>query len=75
MMEIISPQGGKITIYDRERCICDIIRHRKQTDPQVFIQAMKEYFASKERDNIRLMEYAGKFHIAEKVQEYIEILN
>lgn len=34
-----------------------------------------KYFASKERDNIRLMEYAGKFHIEEKVQEYIELLN
>lgn len=67
MMEMISLQGGKIIVYDRERCICDIIRHRKQTDPQVFIQAMKEYFASKERDNIRLMECAGKFHIEEKV--------
>ena len=75
MMEMISPQGGKIIVYDRERCICDIIRHRKQADPQVFIQAMKEYFASKERDNIRLMVYAGKFHIEEKVQEYVELLN
>ena len=51
-----------------------MIRSRKQTDPQVFSQAVKEYFASKERDNIRLMEYARKFHIEEKVQEYMEIL-
>ena len=42
--------------------------------PQVFSQAVKGYFASKERDNIRLMEYAKKFHIEEKVQEYMEIL-
>ena len=74
MMEMISPQGGKITVYDRERCICDMIRGRKQSDPQVFIQAVKGYFASKERDNIRLMEYAKKFHIEEKVQAYMEIL-
>lgn len=74
MMEMVSPQGGKIIVYDRERCICDMIRSRKQTDPQVFSQAVKRYFASKERDNIRLMEYARKFHIEEKVQEYMEIL-
>ena len=37
-------------------------------------EELKEYFASKERDNIRLMEYARKFHIEEKVQEYMEIL-
>ena len=74
MTEVISPQGGKITVYDRERCICDIIRNRKQTDPQIFTQAVKGYFASKERDNIRLMEYAKKFHIEEKAQAYMEIL-
>lgn len=54
--------------------ICDMIRNRKQTVPQVFTQAVKGYFASKERDNIRLMEYAKKFHIEGKVQEYVEIL-
>ena len=74
MMEMVSPQGGKITVYDRERCICDMIRSRKQADPQVFTQAVKGYFSSRERDNIRLMEYARQFHIAEKVQEYMEIL-
>ena len=47
MMEMVSPQGGKIMVYDRERCICDMIRSRKQTDPQVFSQAVKGYFASK----------------------------
>ena len=74
MTEMISPQGGKITVYDKERCICDMIRNRKQTDPQIFIQTVKGYFSSKERDNIRLMEYARKFRIEEKVQEYMEIL-
>lgn len=74
VMEMISPQGGNITVYDKERCICDMIRSRKQTDPQVFTQAIKGYFSSKESDKIRLMEYARKFHIEEKVQEYMEIL-
>ena len=74
IMEITSPQGGKIVIYDKERCICDVIRSRKKMDPQVYSQAIKEYFTSKKGDNIRLMEYAKKFNIEEKVQEYMEIL-
>ena len=73
IIEMISPQGGKILVYDKERCICDIIRNRKQTDPQIFSQAIKGYFTSKEHDNLRLMEYAKKFHIEEKIQEYMEI--
>lgn len=74
IIEINSPQGGKIKIYNKERCICDIIRNRKWTDPQVFTQALKGYFSSKDRDNIQLIEYAKKFHIENKVQEYMEIL-
>ena len=74
IMEITSPQGGRIVIYDKERCICDVIRSRKKMDPQVYSQAIKEYFTSKKGDNIRLMEYAKKFNIEEKVQEYMEIL-
>ena len=61
-------------VYNKERCICDMIRSRKQADPQLFSQSVRGYFASKERDNIRLMEYAKSFHIEEKVQEYMEIL-
>ena len=72
--EMISPQGGKITVYDRERCICDMIRNHKQTDPQVFVQALKGYFSSNERDDIRLQEYARQFRIMEKMQMYMEIL-
>lgn len=74
IIEMLSPQGGKIAVYDKERCICDVIRNRKQTDPQIFSHAVKRYFASKDHDSIRLMEYANTFHIAEKVQEYMEIL-
>ncbi|CVH75808.1 hypothetical protein BN3662_01186 [Clostridiales bacterium CHKCI006] len=74
IMEMTSPQGGLIRLYDKERCICDMIRDRKNTDPQVFSQAVKGYFSSKEYDMIRLMEYAGHFHLEEKIQEYMEIL-
>jgi hypothetical protein len=74
IMEATSPQGGKIWLYDKERCICDLIRDKKNTDPQVFIQGLKEYFTSKDRDSIRLMEYARRFGIEEKIQDYLEIL-
>ena len=74
IMEMTSPQGRQIKVYNKERCICDMIRNRKKSDPQIFVQSVKEYFSSKERDNIRLMEYAKYFRIEEKVQEYMEIL-
>ena len=51
-----------------------MIRNHKQTDPQVFVQALKGYFSSNERDDIRLQEYARQFRIMEKMQMYMEIL-
>lgn len=74
IIEIASPQGGTIRVYDKERCICDIIRNKKNIDPQIFSQSIKEYFLSKKRDSIRLMEYAVEFKIDKKIQEYMEIL-
>lgn len=71
---ITSPQGGIIHIYNKERCICDLIRHKKNTDPQVFSQAMKEYFSIKTEDLNRLMEYAKLFDIEKKVYDYMEVL-
>lgn len=73
--EMPSPQGGTIRVYDKERCICDIIRNRKCTDPQIFIQALKEYFSSKNRNTLHLIEYATQFNIREKVQMYMEVLS
>lgn len=72
--EQISPQGGAIYLYDKERCVCDIIREKEKTDPQVFKQSITEYFKDKERDSIRLMEYAKQFGITKKIREYMDML-
>lgn len=74
IMEMTSPQGGLIRVYNKERCICDLLRDRKNTDPQIFSQAVKEYFSLQNYDMIRLMEYAGYFRLEGKIREYMEIL-
>ena len=28
--QVRSPQGGMVRLYDKERCICDLIRHKDQ---------------------------------------------
>ena len=49
VIEMTSPFGMKIKVYDIERTICDIIRDRNKIDPQIFNTAMKEYFKSNKR--------------------------
>lgn len=71
--ETQSPQGNTLILYDKERCICDLIRGRKKIDMQLYTQAVREYFA--ERPNTRrLLKYAKQFGIEDKVRTYMEVL-
>lgn len=74
IVEGVSPQGGPIKYYDKERTVCDVIRFKQKMDPQVFLQGVKDYFAQPDKNTIRLMEYAHAFGIEDKVQNYMEIL-
>lgn len=68
-----SPQGGVVVLYDRERCLCDIIRNRGKADMQVYTQALKTYFSGK--PNVRkLIRYSRVFGIEEKIRTYMEVL-
>lgn len=73
-MEMISPQGGKIKIYDKERCICDLIKYHDSVDEQVFIESMKEYFRNRQIDLKTLLKYAKELKIEKKLFTYTEVL-
>ena len=68
-----SPQGAVVKLYDRERCVCDLIRDKKQMDMQLYTQAIKEYFKA-QPDHRKLLKYSKKFDIEEKVRTYMEVL-
>ena len=51
---IISPFGREISVYDKERTILDIIKDNDRIDAQVFSEAVKSYFASKEKNLLNL---------------------
>lgn len=71
--ETKSPQGGTIRLYDRERCICDLIRDKKKMDLQLYTQAVKDYFRMG-ADSRKLLKYGRQFHIEEKIRTYMEVL-
>lgn len=71
--EIKSPQGAMVNVYDRERCICDLIRDKERIDMQLYSQAIKDYFKSKP-NNRRLLKYGKIFGIEDKIRTYMEVL-
>ena len=74
VIEILSPFGMKIKTYDVERTICDIIKNKKHMDIEVFTKALQRYSRLKNKNLNKLMRYAKKLNIDEKVREYMEVL-
>lgn len=73
IVETESPQGSMVRSYDRERCICDMIRAKEHMEMQTFTQALREYFRN--QPNIRkLLKYGKQFGIEGKIRTYMEVL-
>lgn len=71
--EVQSPQGAMVRLYDKERCICDLIQGKDKVDIQLYTQAIKEYFAAKS-DKRKLLKYSKVLGVEEKVRTYMEVL-
>lgn len=73
VIEIKSPSGNPIRVYELERTLCDILRG-SGSDIQIVVAAMKRYAASKNRDVHKLMKYAEQLRVKPKVLRYLEVL-
>lgn len=71
--ELKSPQGAIVKVYDKERCICDLIRDKNQIDLQIYSQALRDYFKSRP-NNRKLLMYGKLFRIEDKIRTYMEVL-
>lgn len=65
--------GNKVRAYDKERTICDLIKHRDEYDGETFVKAIKNY-VNGEVDQSRLFRYARMMKIEKKVFEIMEIV-
>ncbi len=74
IIEMASPAGNPIKVYNIERTLCDIVKVRHRADIQVMNQAMKTYASSKEKDISKLMRYADLLRVKSKVLQYMEVL-
>lgn len=74
LVEGHSPQGFSIYLYDRERTICDLIRHRKQIQPAIYSQMINSYFKSREKNIQKLAKYSRIFHVGKELEMYMEVL-
>lgn len=69
-----SLSGNLVTLYNKERCICEMIKNRDKYEVQMYQTAMKEYMTSKDKNLSLLVEYADKLGVRNKVMMYVEVM-
>lgn len=74
IIEIQSPYGNPIKIYNAERCICDILKNSDSVDLEVYNKIINNYFKRREKNLITLEKYAKELNIYEKLQNIMEVL-
>ena len=74
VIEMTSPFGMKIKVYDIERTICDIIKNKNKMDAEIFSKALKDYAKSRNKNLSKLTKYAKAMNIEKKVSVYMEVL-
>ena len=65
--------GIRLRIYDRERVICDCLRHVNTMDGEVFNTVVQRYVRDQNKNAARLMEYAAKLGVEKKARGIIGI--
>lgn len=66
--------GVDLSVYDRERTICDCFKYRSKLDSELFNRALNAY-ANDTRKNLPLLSvYAKKMRVYRKVTELMEAL-
>ena len=73
LTEAKTPMGNNVIVYDVERCICDIIRSKNRMDLEHIKHSIKEYIKRKDKDLVKLSNYAKEMGIKEEVMNYIEV--
>ena len=74
IMTIKTPYGNIVRTYSIEKTICDIINNDKMLDKKIYLNAIKKYMISKNRDLVLLEKYSKMYNIENKLNQLIETI-
>lgn len=74
IINVISPLGNPIKVYNAERCICDMLRSNDEFDLELQNRILNYYWNSENKDINLLLEYAKIFNIYDKVNTIVEVM-
>ena len=66
--------GVKLSVYDRERTICDCFKYRSRLDREIFSKVLNAYAKDEKKNLQNLSIYAKKLRVYKKVNELMSVL-
>ena len=66
--------GNAVRAYDKEKTVCDLIKHKEKVEFETYTKALNLYARSKDRDINKLMKYARILKIEKEVRSQMEVL-
>ena len=66
--------GIELSVYDRERTICDCFKYKSKMDNEMFNKAINAYVADDNKNLSNLSKYAKEMRVYKKVTELMEVM-
>lgn len=74
-VQVVRVSRGSFSIFEREKTICDSLRHRAVVGQDVVIEALRTYLRSPRIRNIdRLIKTARRSRVERRIRPYLEAL-
>ena len=70
----IASRDGIVKVYDKERCICDIIRSRQRFNLEDIKYAIRTYFSKGYNDLDKIEKYAEMFGMKKEIMDFINLV-
>jgi len=72
-VDINQIENVDIKVFNRDRTICDVLRHENKIEREVFSSAIQRYVKDPKKNIKRLLEYSEVLNLKNKVQTYIGV--
>ena len=72
--DVTTSLGNVVRAYDKEKTICDLIRHKGKVEFETYAKALNLYARCTDKDINKLMEYARILKIEKEVRSQMEVL-
>jgi len=72
-VDINQIENVDVKVFNRDRTICDVLRHENKIEREVFTSAIQRYIKDPKKDIKKLLEYSKLLNLKNKVQTYIGV--